>query len=168
MKKTNTSMVQKLVFVAIALGIVLLVGILVKARRAQISQVTNTDKSTNLTSPSLFPIDPNNPHVSLLLLSYSLNGTVEEVKKTQNGAVLRLRADSRLPSLPLNNNTQVVYINVAKNGAQEDRPISSLKKGMNVNVGAFYNAKNKQWTVPRVTIFSQATIILSPTLKSPR
>lgn len=130
-------------------------------------QAENTPGATEQNEQTVesrgLPIGLGNPAVSLLLLSYSLNGDVVSVTPSADGVTLVIASQNTdLPPLPLTKVTEVIHVLPGVEGEQEKATIADIKTGANVNVAAVYNTNTKEWVVHRVNLLPNTTTPLSP------
>lgn len=163
MNKNNTIAVVGLILVSI----VLLLFVFGVFKLPSKQQLTPTSKSTITPTPELnplaantgknaqVPIGPNHPSVGLLLLSYSLNGTIGQTTTNGDVTMLNLKTKGKqLPDFPITAATKIN--NISSDGKIEPVGLSFLKTGARVNLQAQFNVVSKTWTVNSVNILPGA------------
>lgn len=115
---------------------------------------TKTEVPSSPTKNETLPIDPNDPSVTSLQLSYTLKGTVEQITSTD---LAISNQGKSFPTFPINKNTKVTKV-IEKDLKieQENVTVSDIKIGDSVKVMAIYSQNKKTWGVQTILIFTKA------------
>lgn len=104
--------------------------------------VTDSNKKIDL------PIASDHPNVSGLSISYTIVGSIEEIKAGPDAASLKLSDRNDLPVFTLDKNSKV--FGVEQGAGERNLSLEDLKKGDNVILQASLDPKTKKLSVVKV------------------